>query len=40
MLGRCKAGNVLNFHLLGTSKNETVHKAVMHQSGYLFDGFF
>lgn len=33
MLGRCKTGNVLSFSLLGSGKNETVHKAVVLQSG-------
>lgn len=38
MLGRCKTGNVLNFSLLGPGKSETVHKAVVLESGaYLMD---
>lgn len=40
MLGRCKAGKFLSFHLLGTGKNEIVRRAVAHQSGGLFDFFF
>lgn len=37
MLGNCKAGKFLSFHLLGTGKNKIVCKAVAYQSGGLFD---